>query len=239
MYRKTPQTSHRQSHFRNQMIALGVGLIVVVIYLAIFGLNSVINFSVWVGNAISGNKNAQEVESKEDFFGTLFVDSIEPATNSAQLIVSGSSSNYDNLTFEINGKKVKTTSVMNQDSFSEEIGELKPGKNTIQVIAEAKKEKKKKQSEVIEVTYKNTPPKLTVSEPANDSTTSSQEITVKGETDKGVNIEVNGAPTVVTTSGAFEAKVRLKEGDNTLTVLAIDDAGNEQKSEIKVKYQKD
>lgn len=238
MYRKS-SPSHKQLHFRNQMIGLVVGILVLGIYIAVFGLNSVINFSVWVGNLVSGNKT-QTVEKKDDdFFGTIFVDALPPATNSAELAISGSSSNFDTLKFRINGKVVKTTKVLDQDTFSETIGNLKPGENTVMVIAESKKDKKEKESDTFTVLYKNTPPKLELAEPTNESTVNKQETMFKGDTDPGVTVEIDGAPVTVTTSGHFESNVHLKEGDNTIVVLATDNAGNESKQELKIKYQKE
>ncbi len=231
--------SRRQTHFRNQMIGLGIGIVLVVVYLAVFGLNSIIQFSVWVGNLVSGNANSQTVQTQEDFYGALFVDDLPRATNSAEIIVSGNSSNFETLIFKINNKTVKTQKVGNQDNFSETIGDLKEGDNTIQVVAKSTQSKEERESDPETVIYKKTKPKLTVSEPANDSTVKSQEVLFKGETDEEVSIEVDGAPAVTTATGTWESRVRLKEGDNTIIVVAVDEAGNEEKIEVKVKYQKE
>ncbi len=238
MYRnKIP--SRKQTHIRNQMIGLGIGILIVVVYLAVFGLNSVIQFSVWVGNLVSGNANTQVVENQEDFYGALFVDDLPRATNSAELIVSGNSSNFETLTYKINDKIVKTQKVGNQDNFTEVIGDLKEGENAIQVIAQSAKSKEKRESDPQTIIYKKNKPKLTVSEPANDATVKKQEVLFKGETDEEVSIEVDGAPAITTATGTWESRVRLKEGDNTIAVTAVDEAGNEEKIEIKIKYEKE
>lgn len=236
MFKNTTK-SHRQSHMQKQMIILGVVIFAIVIYLFVFGLNSVIGFSIWIGDSISGNKKT-ETKKTESFFGTLFVDDLQPATNSARIMISGNSSSYDTITFEINGKDVKTIEVGNNDSFLEEIGNLKPGKNTIEVIASSEKVKNEEKSQKSTVTYKDTKPKLSITEPGNDSKTDKESITFKGDTDPGVSVEVDGAPAVVNTAGHFEASVRLHEGENTIVITATDEAGNVETAEIKVKLER-
>lgn len=232
-------TTHKDEHFRRQMMILGGGILIIVLYLAIFGLNSLINISSWFGGLVSGNNSKQTVEQKEQFFGTLFVDDLPRATNSAQLIVSGSTSNFETVDFKINGKVVESAQVMNQDSFSEKIGSLKEGENTIQVVAKSKKENQTKSSDSVTVVYKKSKPKLTINEPSADATVSSQEVTIKGSTDPDATVEVDGSPVVVNRQGSFQTSVRLKEGENIIPIIALDEATNEEKIEFKLTYKKD
>ena len=72
-----------------------------------------------------------------------------------------------------------------------------------------------------------------------NETKTKQELSVEGKTDVGVTVRINNQPVVVDVQGNFKKSIRLKEGENTLEVIAEDDAGNQEKKEIKVKYQKD
>ena len=73
------------------------------------------------------------------------------------------------------------------------------------------------------------PPTLSISAPAEGFITNKSTVTVKGTTDdatsKPVTVTVNGAPIPVTPSGTFSNYVTLKEGSNTITIVAKDKAG--------------
>lgn len=73
------------------------------------------------------------------------------------------------------------------------------------------------------------PPTLSISAPAEGFITNKSTVTVKGTTDdatsKPVTVTVNGAPIPVTPSGTFSNDVTLKEGSNTITIVAKDKAG--------------
>ncbi|MCX7996769.1 MAG: hypothetical protein N2691_03345 [Patescibacteria group bacterium] len=230
--------SHKQAHFRKQMYALGAGLLLLLLFLAVFGLNSVIAVSSWIGDKISGRNSALQ-EQNEEFFGTVFVDDLPPATNSARILVSGSAANFESVQIYLNGTLVKTAKVLSQDLFSETVGSLREGPNTIEIIGISAKHKERKSTKPITVVYKNNKPRLEVSEPQDGATVNSREVTFKGTTDQDVTLEIDGAPVVVTANGSFEKTVRLSEGENKITVLAIDEATNETKQEFTLIYKKE
>ena len=225
---------------QRKLLYLGGGILALVLFLLIFGLNSLISVGAWIGNTISGNK-PQAVAKTDSFYGTLFVDDLPPATNSAELIISGNATDFDLIDFKINGKKVDSTSVTKDDTFSEKIGPLKEGKNSIEVIAKSKISKEVKTSDPLSVNYKKSKPKLEISEPHDGDTIKSQtpEVTIKGTTEPGNTIEVAGAPITVGVSGSFQTTVRLKDGDNSIMIMAEDEATNQTQIEFKLKYSKD
>lgn len=216
------------------------GILALIVFMFVFGLNSLINIASWVGNSLSGNQT-QTVEAGDDFFGTLFVDDLPPATNSAELIISGNATDFETVDFKINGKKADTTTIKKDGTFSERISGLKPGENTIVAVAKTSKSKQTKMSDEYSITYKNTKPKLEIAEPKNGDTikSTSPEVTIKGSTDPGNTVEVGGAPVTVGVSGSFQTSLRLKDGDNTIIIMAMDEATNTEQIEFKLKYEKD
>jgi hypothetical protein len=229
--------SHQRLHNQKKMLLIFGGLGLFAIFMAVFGLNFLITIGVWINGLVSSEP--EEVQAREEFFGTLFVDTPPSATNSAFLMISGNSTEFDTVSFIINDEVVKETQVLNTDSFTEKIGALKPGFNTVQVIATASRQKQTKESEVFTVKYINTKPKIEISEPTNGSEVTKDEIVIKGSTDKNNSVEVDGAPIVVSANGTFETEVRLKEGENIIEILAVDEAGNEEKIELKITYKKE
>ena len=235
--------SHLRNHASKQntkkIILIVIGIAVLAIISIQVGLPALINATVFI-NGISSDKKTQDEESKNDssFFGTLYVSDLPTATNSAELYVSGETSDFDTLTFLINNTKVEEIK-LNKDSFNQKIGKLKVGKNSILVKATANNGKHSKESEIYTVVYMNKPPTLEVTTPGDNETKTKQELSVEGKTDVGVTVRINNQPVVVDVQGNFKKSIRLKEGENTLEVIAEDDAGNQEKKEIKVKYQKD
>lgn len=234
--------SRLSQYKKKEMTQKATFLFVVFIVLSIlfftFGFKLVIQSSIFLNNIFS-KETVQEEQQSDDFFGVLDVDPVPNATNSAKIIVSGSTNNYPKIAIYINSKKVSETNVERSGTFSEEVGDLKKGENSVYVRAIAEKEKKSKKSDTYQVTYLSDKPKLEVTEPSDNSTTNKQEIKVAGTTDKDVSISVNNAPVVVDINGKFQTTVRLKDGENKLEIIAEDIAGNQEKKTITVVYKKD
>lgn len=81
------------------------------------------------------------------------------------------------------------------------------------------------------VTFKvdTVPPTLSITSPANGLVTKSSSVTVIGKTNdvtsSPVTVTVNGAKVTVAEDGSFTSIVSLKEGSNTITVIATDSSG--------------
>lgn len=214
--------------------------IVVSIFLFTFGFKLVIQASVFLSNLLSNETTATQTTTEDpDFFGTIDVDSLPTATNSAQLMVSGTISEFDKVEIFLNSKKVNVTKIGKLNEFSEEIGDLEKGENEIYVRAIATKAKKTKSSDVFTVQFLSEKPKLEINEPSDNATVNKQELRVVGTTDKGNTVSVNNSPVVVDVNGMFQTTVRLKEGENKLEIKVQDIADTEEKKTITVTYRKE
>jgi len=67
------------------------------------------------------------------------------------------------------------------------------------------------------------------------STVSEEKLTVTGTVEGATKVTVNGQEVTVNEDGTFSAEVTLIEGDNTITIVAVDAVGNETKVEKTVK----
>jgi len=76
-----------------------------------------------------------------------------------------------------------------------------------------------------------TAPELTVTSHKNNQQVTKAEVTLKGKTEAGVKVTVNGNE-VANNNGSFSKKVSLKVGKNTFNIKAIDDSGNFTKKSI-------
>ncbi len=150
-------------------------------------------------------------------------------TDSENIKVSGMAKDAKKVT--VNGAEVKPES---DGSFSTSVT-LKAGDNTINVSAS---NDAGSVSQSVKVSYSTTaadvvPPLLTVTSPVNNSITNQPSALLSGNTEDGAKVTVNGA-SVTASGGVFSTPVTLTEGQNTLTVVAQDAAGNKTTQSVLV-----
>jgi parallel beta-helix repeat protein len=76
------------------------------------------------------------------------------------------------------------------------------------------------------VTLDQVPPALTISSPAAGSRIPDSRVMVRGLSDAGSTVTVNGVLAQMERTGQFSAEVPLVEGQNTIVVTSVDAAGN-------------
>lgn len=160
------------------------------------------------------------------------------ATNSAQISVDGYSNEGNTIEIFVNDKKVGKVVVSKEGTFNFSDIELTEGENTISAIATGTNGKKSSESEPLKVSYKKTPPNLEIESPKDGDSFSkdNKEIKIKGKTDPGSKVYINDRIAILSEDGKFEFNYVLSDGDNTLKIQAIDQAGNKKEVEVKVKY---
>jgi hypothetical protein len=227
----------KQNIQRFLFLVVSVGVIMVILF--VVGLKSAIGFTIFMNSIFKGSSQNTQSTEKKDFYGTLSVDEPPSATNSAEIQIDGGVTEFDEVEYFINNVSVKKEKIPIGDSFSEVIGKLKPGENKVYVEVSDRESKNKEKSDIYTILYKNEKPKLEIETPKDGDKINKNEITIKGKTDKDVEIQVNGSPVVVGLDGSFTKTYRLSEGDNKLSIVATDLAGNEEKKEMTIKYEKD
>ena len=82
----------------------------------------------------------------------------------------------------------------------------------------------------------NIPPALSITQPADNSTTDIAATVVKGMTEIDAKVTFNGTPSTVGEDGSFSGSVSLVSGKNTINVIAVDLAGNKTEKVIYITY---
>ncbi|MFZ6034924.1 MAG: hypothetical protein ACOYUB_02150 [Patescibacteria group bacterium] len=229
----------QRKKMKSTIVILLAGLVILFYFLFTVGIKLILNSSVFVANMFSKNSPAAPLNKTTDVYGSVDIEDIPVATNSAKIIVNGSVVNYTKLDFYLNGEVVETKDMTSNEIFNIEIGDLEKGKNEVYIKARTEDGQNTKKTQVYEVLYKDEKPKLDISEPADRATVSSPEVTIKGTTDKEVLIKVNDLPVVVDVNGNFDSTVRLKDGDNSISIRAEDIAGNVESKTLTVTYRKE
>lgn len=223
---------------KNLFISFFIFLIIIV-FIFTYGIKLLLNFSSFIARITENKSKTTSLLKNQNFIGNIDIDSIPTATNSSKIIVGGSVVNFNKLEFYLNGEPVKETPLSSSDIFEEEIGELKSGQNEVFIIAKFTSEEQEKKSKVFNVVFKSEKPKLEIKEPQDNLKSLKQEIQIAGSTDKEIYIRVNDLPVVVDAQGNFQTFLKLKEGENKISITAQDTAGNIEAKTLTVTYQKD
>jgi len=229
--------SHRQKTIRKNLFFVILAFILLVCFIFSYGIKILLATSAFIANTFNKNKAENSLTAKDDFYGTIDLDGIPDATNSASIILSGRIINYDKIQVFLNDEKVEEK--IATENFHINVDNLIEGNNTIYLIAQSTKNSSTKKSDNHTIIYKKNDPNLEIISPKNDEKTNKDEITVVGKTDKEVIIKINNMPVVVNTLGEFQNSVKLQSGENKIIITAQDIAANIKTKEIKVIYEKD
>ncbi len=83
------------------------------------------------------------------------------------------------------------------------------------------------------------PPVLVVESPTNNLVVNTPLVDVLGHTDPDVTLLINGDPLFLKTDGSFATTINLRDGVNTLSVVAINRIGKRTEQNITVVYRPD
>lgn len=164
---------------------------------------------------------------------------VSPYTKNSTVTITGFAEPAAEITLYINGveKSKSTTEAGGTFSFS---GVVLPteGKNVITATATDRASNISQKSAELIVTLDKKPPTLTITKPKDGQAFSGTDtqIHVEGKTEAGTTVKVNEIQATVLADGIFKSTLVAKEGDNKITVVATDKAGNEKKVELSITY---
>jgi len=232
-------SSHYQRKQTEKIIFLLIVLLVGFIFFINIGLKIILFTSSTVANLFLKKNNEVVVKpTVEEEPINVNIDNYPSATNSAMVKFDLSLRNANRLIIYLNNKKIKEEKV--EDGLNEiTVDNLTEGENEIFFQAENKKTSRSKRTERYQIVYKKTKPKLEVGTPKDGEKINQEEVKISGETDKETTITINHQPVIVNSLGQFEMIIKLKEGENSIEIVAEDIAGNIETKTVKVIYEKD
>ncbi|MCL6096817.1 MAG: hypothetical protein M1444_04035 [Patescibacteria group bacterium] len=233
-YKKSRLALRTQKRTQKTIVLASLGIIIVLILLIKFGINLLVDFSVF----IAGNKNQASINrnSSSNFIAVPVLNPLPTATNSAKIVISGKSQKDIKIDLYINSDLKDSAQTDKNGNFSFE-ETLSSGDNQIQTKAE-KNDKSSDFSNSFTVSFKNSAPSLSVDSPSDGQSFSKDQnnVAVKGKTDPGVNVTVNGFWAIIDENNNFSYTLPLQNGDNQIKVIATDQAGNTTEKDLKVTY---
>lgn len=160
------------------------------------------------------------------------------ATNQKKISLKGFSEPNSKVTVFANGPEVGSVNADAAGTFSIENIPLIEGRNTIYAKAEDTYQNQSEKSQTLEITYDNKKPKITITEPKDESTVRNlnQRISVKGTLDEKCEVKINEKLAITRPDNSFELLLGVEEGEVEIKVEAVDEAGNKSDESIKITY---
>lgn len=187
-------------------------------------------------NTFLGKK--EESKSEKSIVRPPTFNPLPQATNSAKLIVSGFSDEETIIDIYLNSEKIDKTEVRDGKFIYEELF-LKNGENKISAKAITKSGLESDFSQTETVIFDKEEPSLEIEKPQDgQSFSSNNRILVSGKTDADAQVYANGFLASVNIEGKFEVFVPVAEGESTIEIKAIDEAGNLKVEKRKITYHK-
>lgn len=209
-----------------------LGIVAVILFVVKVAVPLLVNLSL----SISDSKTSEQKKDLE-FLSPPILAALPNATNSAEIKISGTSATKGKIALYVNDSLKDKTDVKKDGTFSFENVNLSSGNNTIKAKIETDKGKSSF-SNPISIAYRNKAPSLSLNTPSDNQSFSKDEnsVDITGKTDPGVKITVNDFWAIVDNDGNFSYKFSLKNGENKIQVIAVDEAGNKAQTEKKVTY---
>jgi hypothetical protein len=158
------------------------------------------------------------------------LDSLPDATRVRTLTVSGSAESGATVIVTINGQDEEPT-LADKDGLFKHVASLAGGNNTISATATDKAGNKSRASKSLAVLYDATPPKMTITHPSQEiNSVTTPSIVIQGKTEPDAQVTVNDRQAIIQADGTFSASLNLSPGNNVITIVATDKAGNTAKT---------
>lgn len=221
---------------KKQLYLSILGIVILVVLLFKFGIPALVNVSLFLSSL--NNKNTAQVSNQsQSVVQPPTLTSSFTATNSATITVSGSASPKQTVELFVNDSQVDSITTKDDGSFSFSNVSLTQQQNTIKAKAQ-QGTTTSDFSDPLSIMYIQKAPNLTLDSPTDQQSFSGDKnsVIVRGKTDSDVKVTVNDFWAIVDANGNYSYNLHLQDGDNHITVVATDPAGNTTKREITVKY---
>lgn len=157
------------------------------------------------------------------------------ATSGATFVLSGVADPKATIEISQKGQSLGTVVTNDDGSFSIET-DLEKGENIFLAQAVLENGTKSDSSQAYVLRRLFGKPKLEVEKPTDGETVKDNPTEIKGKTDPGNTISINDRLAITDSSGTFSYLLNLTGGENKLTIVSKDPAGNTTNKELTIKF---
>ncbi len=225
---------------RRSLLMTCFGILLFLVITILFGQSILVNFSILLGMGKSSQNITDSTNTDTDIvIPPPELDTLPDATNSARIDVNGNIYYEEKLQVRLflQDELIDVIEIDGNDSFTFNDITLKDGPNKLKAVA-VLNGKRSENSNILNINYLKDNPSLTIEYPEDNSSFSggSNALAIKGKTDSGNNISINGYTAITKNDGSFTYDLTLTSGENRIKVISTDKAGNKTEKEIKVNY---
>lgn len=212
------------------------GIILIIGIIVRFGIPALVSLSLFIAGTSTDKTERQQKQT--EFVAQPVINTMYTATNSATVTITGLALENQTIKLYLNDELIGKKETDNDGEFVFENVQLSQEESKFTAKAINKSGDESDYSETISIRYKKDPPIITIDTPSENQSFSKDEDTIEvlGKTDTGTTVTVNGFRAIVNTDSTYSYTLRLHAGDNTIKVIAFDEAGNKSETERKVTY---
>lgn len=223
------RTYERRS--QQQIVVFLAASILIIVVLVMAGIPALFNLSTTISQL---RRSPATQTSGDTLVPTTPVFSQDlVATATANIKIAGAADPKTTLKITQNGRFLETVISKDDGSFTYDVS-LEKDDNTFLAQAVSETGQKSAISSPYVIKYLTGQPKLDISSPKDGDKINSDQTAVSGKTDPGDVVTVNNRYTIVSGDGSFTYTLNLNSGDNKITVVATDPAGNKTTKEFTV-----
>jgi len=162
------------------------------------------------------------------------INSLPEQVSSKTVTLNGTAESGATVTTYVNEEEAFST-LADKEGFFEGDITLVGGENNIKAIAKDPAGNISRESKSLKVVYDANPPSLVLLQNIPSEVTD-QELTINAKTEPGAKVTINDRLVIVNSDGVFSTTVQLKSGQNPISILSTDSAGNTNKIERQVTF---
>jgi len=166
---------------------------------------------------------------------------VPEATSSARVTVGGFAQPGVEVVLVMDGSEYDRVLTDDAGVFEFDEVEIAEGENKVQAYSVSMRGKESDSSKSYSIRVDRTAPELTLSSPEDGEVYRGQSQRIasfQGLVDEdGVHVYVGERVAIVSTDNSFELSYQLQEGDQEVTVRAVDKAGNESTKSVKLRWE--
>lgn len=163
------------------------------------------------------------------------LEALPEAVRSRTLTIKGSAESNSTVKISNNDKEVASF-LVDKDGLFQGTIELETGDNSLTAVAVDAAGNSSRATKAITVTFDATAPRLSLSVEL-PATTDKNSVTIKGRTEAGSEVTINGRSVILADDNSFDTSLNLTKGSNTITIIATDKAGNSSRINRTVIYE--